>query len=65
MTKKIISDAITNISIEFIEKVANYTVAKKVRKSVWIKGGGNGCLSLHDRYGGDFCCTARRLCNGY
>lgn len=37
MTKKIISDAITNISIEFIEKAADYTVAKKARKPVWIK----------------------------
>lgn len=37
MTKKIISDAITNISIEFIEKAVDYTVAKKARKPVWIK----------------------------
>ena len=37
MTSKVISDAITNISAEYIEKAADYTVAKKARKPVWIK----------------------------
>ncbi len=39
MKKKIISYAITNISTEYIEKSANYTVAKKNRKSLYIKWG--------------------------
>lgn len=29
MKKKIISDAVTNISSEYIEKAADYTVARK------------------------------------
>lgn len=37
MTKKTISDAITNISTEYIEKAADYTAAKKSRKTVWVK----------------------------
>lgn len=37
MTKKMISDAITNIDTEYIEKAADYTVTKKVRKPVWGK----------------------------
>ena len=37
MTRKTISDAITNISAEYIEKAADYTVAKKARKPVWVK----------------------------
>ena len=32
MKKKTISDAVTNISAEYIEKAADYTVAKKSRK---------------------------------
>ncbi len=39
MKKRIISDAITDISTEYIEKAADYTVAKKNRKSLWIKRG--------------------------
>lgn len=37
MKKKTISDAITNISAEYIEKAADYTAVKKVRKPVWVK----------------------------
>lgn len=37
MTRKIISDAVNNISTEYIEKAADYTVAKKARKPVWLK----------------------------
>ena len=37
MTRKTISDAVTNISAEYIEKAADYTVAKKARKPVWVK----------------------------
>ncbi len=37
MTKRTISDAITNISTEYIEKAADYTVTKKARKPVWVK----------------------------
>lgn len=37
MTRKTISDAVTNISTEYIEKAADYTVAKKARKPVWVK----------------------------
>ncbi len=37
MTKKTISDAIANISTEYIEKAADYTAVKKVRKPVWMK----------------------------
>lgn len=37
MTKKTVSDAITNISTEYIEKAADYTVTKKTRKPVWVK----------------------------
>lgn len=37
MTKKMISDAITNIDTEYIEKAADYTVTKKARKPVWTK----------------------------
>lgn len=45
--KKIISDAITNISTEYIEKAAAYTVAKKSRKPVWLKWGAMAaCLCL-------------------
>ncbi len=39
MKKRIISDAITNISTEYIEKAANYTAENKKRKSLWIKWG--------------------------
>lgn len=37
MTNKTISNAITNISTEYIEKAADYTVTKKARKPVWTK----------------------------
>lgn len=37
MKKKTISDAITNIGTEYIEKAADYTVEKKTRKPVWVK----------------------------
>lgn len=37
MTRKTISDAVSNISTEYIEKAADYTVTKKVRKPVWFK----------------------------
>ena len=37
MTRKTISDAVTNISAEYIEKAADYTVAQKTRKPVWVK----------------------------
>lgn len=37
MTKKALSDAITNISTEYIEKAADYTVTKKVHQPVWVK----------------------------
>lgn len=37
MTRKTISDAVTNISTEYIEKAADYTVAKKAHKPVWVK----------------------------
>lgn len=37
MTNKTISDAITNISTEYIEKAADYSVAKKAHKPVWLK----------------------------
>lgn len=37
MTSKTISDAITNISAEYIEKAADYTVTKKAHKPVWLK----------------------------
>jgi hypothetical protein len=37
MKKKTISDAVTNISAEYIEKAADYTVAKKSRKVSWYK----------------------------
>ncbi len=47
MKKKIISDAITNISSEYIEKAADYTVAKKSCKPVWLKWGAlAACLVL-------------------
>lgn len=39
MKKKIISDAVTNISSEYIEKAADYTVARKKSKSLWVKLG--------------------------
>lgn len=37
MTKKTVSDAIANISAEYIEKAADYTAAKKARRPVWLK----------------------------
>ncbi len=37
MTKKTISDTITNISTEYTEKTEDYTTVKKVRKPVWMK----------------------------
>lgn len=37
MTSKTISDAITNIRTEYIEKAADYSVAKKAHKPVWLK----------------------------
>lgn len=37
MKKKTISDAITNISTEYIEKAADYTAVKKACKPVWLK----------------------------
>lgn len=37
MTKKTISDAVTNISTEYIEKAADYTVTMKAHKPVWVK----------------------------
>ncbi len=37
--KKKISDAITNIGTEYIEKAAEYTVQKKNRKTLWVKWG--------------------------
>lgn len=47
MIKKTISDAITNISTEYIEKAADYTVTKKTHKPVWIKRGtAVACLAL-------------------
>ena len=47
MTSKTISDAITNISTEYIEKAAEYSVAKKAHKPVWFKWGAiAACLCL-------------------
>ncbi len=47
MNKKMISDAITNISTEYIEKAADYTVAKKNRKSPLVKRGAlAACFTL-------------------
>lgn len=37
MTKKTISDAVTNISAEYIEKAADYSAKKKKNGSVWFK----------------------------
>lgn len=37
MKRKIISDAITNISSEYIEKAADYSVSRKKRKPILIK----------------------------
>lgn len=37
MTKKTVSDAITNISAEYIEKAADYTATKKAHRTVWAK----------------------------
>ncbi len=37
MNRKMISDAVTNISTEYIEKAATYTVANKSRKIRWYK----------------------------
>jgi len=37
MKGKAISDAITNISTQYIEKAADYTVTKKAHKSGWMK----------------------------
>lgn len=37
MTRKTISDAITNISSEYIEKAADYTATKKPHKPIWAK----------------------------
>lgn len=39
MTKKSISEGISNISSRYIEEAADYSVKKKSRKSVWIKLG--------------------------
>lgn len=39
MTRETISDAITNISTEYIEKAADYSVVKKVHKPIWLKWG--------------------------
>ncbi len=47
MNKEILSDAITNISSEYIEKAADYTVARKAHKTVWVKWGAiAACLCL-------------------
>ncbi len=47
MKKKMISDALTNISTEYIEKAADYTVARKNRKALWIKWGAlSACFAL-------------------
>ncbi len=47
MKKKIISDAITNMRTEYIEKAADYTVQKKNNKSHWVKWGAvAACLAL-------------------
>lgn len=47
MTSKTISDAITNISTEYIEKAADYSVAKKAHKPAWLKWGTMAaCLCL-------------------
>lgn len=37
MTGKTISDAITDINPEYIEKAADYTAAKKARRPAWVK----------------------------
>ena len=37
MTKKTISDAVTNIDSEYIENAADYSAKKKVNMPVWIK----------------------------
>ena len=37
MTRKTISDAVSNISTEYIEKAADFAVAKKAHKPVWLK----------------------------
>lgn len=47
MKKRIISDAITNISSEYIEKAADYTAAKRSNKPAWLKWGAiAACLLL-------------------
>ncbi len=47
MKKKVISDAITNISNEYIEKAADYTVIKKSKKMLFIRWGTvAACFSL-------------------
>ena len=47
MTKKTISDAVTNISAEYIEKAADYSAKKKSDKPVWFKlGTMAACLAL-------------------
>lgn len=47
MRKEIISNAITNISTEYIEKAADYTAEKRSRKPVWLKWGTiAACLAL-------------------
>ncbi len=37
MTKKTISDAVTNISAEYIEKAADYSAKKKTDRPIWFK----------------------------
>ncbi len=47
MKRRIISDAVTDIRTEYIEKAANYTVAKNNRKSLWRKWGAlAACFAL-------------------
>lgn len=47
MRKKTISDAMTQIRDEYIEKAADYTVAKKARRTSWLKWASTAaCLSL-------------------
>lgn len=47
MTKKDISDAVTNINTEYIEKAADYTVRKRSGRPVFIKfGAAAACLAL-------------------
>lgn len=47
MMTKTISDAVSNISAEYIEKAADYSAKKKTRKSVWVRlGAMAACLAV-------------------